>query len=175
MKKHVTTVLIVIALIFFDQLTKYFALNNLRINGKISLIQGVFSLLYVENRGAAFGIMQNMRLFFIILTIIICLFIGYVLYKLPLQKRFIFLRLVCIFLLAGALGNFIDRIVHGFVVDFLYFELIDFPVFNIADCYVTLSTIALFFLLVFYHTDEELAILFPAKKGNKETKEEERL
>ena len=70
------------------------------------------------------------------------------------------LTLIC----AGAAGNFIDRVAMGYVVDFLYFKLIDFPIFNVADCYVTVSTIALAFLLFRYYSDEDLEVLKPTRK-----------
>ena len=74
----------------------------------------------------------------------------------PLSPRFRLLRLDAVFFLAGALGNAIDRVIRGYVVDFFYFSLIDFPVFNVADIYVSVSAFALFLLMFFYYKEEDL-------------------
>ena len=84
--------------------------------------------------------------------------------KLPLTKRFTPLRLCAIFLIAGAIGNMIDRVRQSFVVDFLYFELIDFPIFNVADIYVTVSTAVFIVLILFYYKEEELETIKLRKK-----------
>ena len=65
---------------------------------------------------------------------------------------------------AGAAGNLIDRVSQGYVVDFLYFKLIDFPIFNVADCYVTVATAILMVLFLWYYKDEEFEMLFPGRK-----------
>ena len=80
------------------------------------------------------------------------------------MKRFLPLEYNTILLIAGAIGNFIDRIKNNYVVDFLYFELIDFPIFNIADCYVVIATILFALLILFYYKDEELEFLTWEKK-----------
>ena len=74
----------------------------------------------------------------------------------PYQKKFIPLRIVLTILAAGAIGNFIDRITAGYVVDFIYFEIINFPIFNVADIYVCISVIILMYLLIFHYKEEEL-------------------
>jgi len=77
------------------------------------------------------------------------------LFRMPRVKKYNVLNYVLLFLIAGAIGNYIDRIINHYVVDFIYFSLIDFPVFNVADCYVTVSVIILFFLVLFYYKDED--------------------
>ena len=77
------------------------------------------------------------------------------------------LRLIGLFIVAGGIGNLIDRIFRGFVVDTFSFVLIDFPVFNVADCYVTVSMFLFVFLILFYYKDEEFDCLFPKKKVEK--------
>ena len=69
-----------------------------------------------------------------------------------------------VFIASGAIGNLIDRIVLKYVVDFLYFELIDFPVFNIADCYITISVIILAIMLIFYYKEEDIDLILKKKK-----------
>lgn len=143
-------------IVFLDQMMKYFALQYLRGQDSFVLIPGVFELCYLENRGAAFGILQNKGIFFIIVTFIFML-ISIVFYlRIPERKKFYVLRWLTILVAAGAAGNMIDRIYRGYVVDFFYFSLIDFPVFNVADCYVTLAVFAFILLIFFYFNEEDL-------------------
>lgn len=148
-------ILIIILIIAVDQVTKYLATTYLRPIGSIDIVKNIFSLTYVENRGAAFGILQNQRWFFIILTIAICL--GMIYFLITQSNTSLFLRISLAMILGGAIGNLIDRIRLGYVVDMLHFTLIDFPVFNVADCFVVVGTI----LLAYY-------ILFIADKVEKE-------
>jgi signal peptidase II len=108
--------------------------------------------------------MQGQQTFFVISALIAVAVITYVYFKLPWKKRFHPLRAVVLFIAAGAVGNLIDRLVLGYVVDFFYFELIDFPIFNVADIYVTCATIILALLILFYYKEDELDCLFPKKK-----------
>jgi len=148
-------VLIILSIILIDQLTKYLAVIRLKDIGSIEIVRGIFSLTYVENRGAAFGILQNHRWFFIITTTIICVVMIY--FLITQSNTSIVLRISLSMILGGAIGNLIDRIRFGYVVDMLHFTLIDFPVFNVADCFVVTGTI----LLAYY-------ILFVADKVEKE-------
>lgn len=153
-----------LALIIFDQWTKALAVANLMNQEPFVLIDGVFQLHYLENRGAAFGMMQGKQSFFIIMSLAACLIIGWLYFKLPWKKRFHPLRGSLLFIAAGAVGNLIDRILLGYVVDFFYFELIDFPIFNVADIYVTCATVLLAVLILFVYREEELEGLFSGKK-----------
>lgn len=145
-----------LAAVFLDQITKYFALQGLRGKDSFVLIQGVFELCYLENRGAAFGILQNKGVFFIIVTFIFMIIAILFYLRIPNKKKFYVLQWLTVLVAAGAAGNMIDRIVRGYVVDFFYFSLIDFPVFNVADCYVTLAVFILVFLIFFYFKEEDL-------------------
>ena len=153
-----------IILIVFDQWTKYLAVEHLMNKEPFIIIDGVFQLRYLENRGPAFGMMQGQQTFFLITGIIAVIVLAYVYFKLPWEKRFLPLRAVAMFIAGGAVGNMIDRVALGYVVDFFYFELIDFPIFNVADIYVTCATIVLALLILFYYKEEELDCLFPKKK-----------
>lgn len=139
-----------------DQVTKYFALTRLKGQDPYVIIQGVFQLEYLENRGAAFGLFQNQKLFFYISVAVICAVVIWFYAKVPMSRRYLPLRICAVLIAAGALGNFIDRVRLDYVVDFFYFKLIDFPIFNVADIYVTVTTIFLFLLLCFYYKEEEL-------------------
>lgn len=149
----------IILCVGLDQLTKYLAATYIQAQ-PIILIEDVFQLRYLENRGAAFGMLQNQQWFFLIVTIFTLCVVTFIYLKLPKKKRYIPLRISLIFLVAGAIGNMIDRISLGYVVDFFYFELIDFPIFNVADIYATLSTIALIVLFLFYYTEEDFDLIY---------------
>jgi signal peptidase II len=153
----------IVILVFLDQITKLLAVKYL-ISKPVDLIPGVFQLYYLENRGAAFGLFQNQKILFIISTVIIVGIIFFLYLKIPEGKRYRPMRIISIGLMAGAIGNFIDRILRNYVVDFLYFKLIDFPVFNVADCYVTISCIAMLILFLFYYKEEDLQFLTGKKK-----------
>lgn len=151
-------------LVLLDQLTKLWAVSALKVHGPVPLVKGVLELLYVENRGAAFGILQDRQWFFLLTGMVVMAALFYVLPRIPSERRFLWGRL-CLYLVgAGAVGNMIDRFVRGYVVDFIYFKLIDFPVFNVADIYVTVATVCLGALLVFYYKDEDFEKIFP-KRG----------
>ncbi len=143
-------------LIGLDQVTKWFAVAKLKDNDAFVIIKGVFELHYLENRGAAFGVMQGKKVFFIIITIVMVLFLIYAFGRIPAEKRFYPLHAICITLFAGAVGNFIDRVVHNYVIDFFYFSLIDFPIFNVADIYVTCAVALFVILFLFYYKEAEL-------------------
>ena len=115
----------------------------------ISLIPGVLKLQYHENTGALFGIMSNNSLLLGFVSLLSLLLII-ALYKNPLDKKYNILRFIWILLLSGGIGNIIDRFTHRYVIDFIYFELIDFPIFNVADSYVTIS-VALIIISLIYH------------------------
>ena len=155
-------------LVILDQATKLAAVSALKDGGPYVLIPGVFQLQYLENRGAAFGLLQNARIFFLAVTLIALAAVIYVLVRLPLKRKYIVLRFLMVLIAAGAVGNMIDRVFLGYVRDFLYFSLIDFPIFNVADIYVTCATILLILLLLFYYKEEDdFAFLSPGGKKGK--------
>lgn len=164
MKRIVKFIGFDILLVFLDQITKYWAQISLKGTNGISIIPGIFRLQYLENRGAAFGMFQNKLLFLGLMTVVILAGLIYVYLKVPRTKRFIPIEYICIFISAGAIGNFIDRILHNYVTDFFYFELIDFPIFNVADCYVTVCAILLLVLGIFYYKEEDFEFLTHKKE-----------
>lgn len=158
LKSWITAIVSVIILVLIDQYTKLLAIRHLKDQASFILIENVFELQYLENRGAAFGIMQNQRIFFVIITVVMLAVIGYFFQVTPKTKKYLPLNISMIVIIAGAIGNFIDRIFRGFVVDFFYFSLINFPIFNVADIYVTVTFFVLVILLFFYYKDEDLAV-----------------
>ena len=163
-KKGLIGVVLSALLIGFDQLTKYWAVSGLKDKDAFVLWNGVFELRYLENRGAAFGILQGQKWPLVIFTIVILAILIYVfLNKIPMGKKFFFLDLISILFFAGAIGNMIDRVAHQYVIDFFYFKLINFPIFNVADIYVTVAAFLLIVLGFFYYKDEDWEKIFPAK------------
>lgn len=155
--KFPAAVLIGVILLFLDQYTKYLAVTFLKPKGSVCVIPGVLELRYLENRGAAFGILQNRQWVFIVFALVcifVCVWIGF---RLAASNRHTASRVFLAVLAAGAAGNLIDRVSRGFVVDFIYVSLIRFPVFNLADVCVSLSTVALVILVLFFYRDEEPA------------------
>ena len=167
-KLLLTAVLVFVALVLFDQNTKMLAVKHLKGQEDIILIPGVLQFSYVQNAGAAFGSMKNMQFLLVLLPVIVICGIFYVLWKMPRTKRHLPMFVALLVLSAGALGNLIDRVLHSYVVDFIYFSLIDFPVFNVADIYVTCSAFALALLMIFYYKEEDTAFLSRNPAGAKE-------
>ena len=155
MKKQIRIYIYIIGLILIDQLSKVWALSALRGTEGIAVIPNVFELSYLENRGAAFGILQDHQIFFVLITVD-----AAVIYRrIPQTKKYIPLRISYALIMAGAFGNLIDRVFRGYVVDFFYFKWIDFPVFNVADIYVTVTMILLLILILFFYKEEDLDFL----------------
>jgi len=135
-------------MIGLDQLTKYLAVTHLLPIGEYQLIDGVFRLSFVENRGMAFGLLAGGRWVFILLTVLVLGAVVYYYIKLPKTRSTLLTRMALTVVCAGALGNFIDRVRQGYVVDFFYFHWFEFPVFNVADIFVVCGTISLCVLII---------------------------
>ncbi|MCD8333401.1 MAG: signal peptidase II [Clostridiales bacterium] len=144
-----------VLLTLLDQITKKWAVLGLRGRDPVILIENVFELYYLENHGAAFGILQGQRNMFIVITVVILAVIVYMYARLPFTKKYRLIRVFLVLISAGAVGNFIDRVTQDYVVDFFYFVLIDFPVFNVADIYVTCSTVLLILVVLFKLREED--------------------
>lgn len=145
-------ILIIIIGLILDRVSKIYAINYFienPISGKI------LNFTYLENRGAAFGILQNNRFFFIILTIVIVGFLIYYFIK-NYKKNSRFLNIAIAFIIAGALGNFYDRLFNAYVVDFIEFAFVKFPVFNVADIFVTLGSGLLIIYMIFLDQSEKI-------------------
>ena len=145
----IVSVLIVIV----DFIVKKCSLEHLTKVDTSPLWKDVFHLTYVENKGAAFGMMQNQRWFFIVLTVIVL--IGVIVFAFKLKKKHPALLLALAFLSGGAVGNLIDRIFYGFVVDLFDFRLINFPVFNVADIFVVVGAMLIAVYYIFFDKEEK--------------------
>jgi len=151
-------------LVFLDQWTKALAVDRLKEQAPFVIWDGVLEFHYHENKGAAWGILQGKQLFFYVLTIVFCLLLLYEIYRLYKNVRYMPLLYILVFLFSGTIGNFIDRVRLQYVVDFIYVKIINFPIFNLADCYITVSVIVLMLLIFFFYTDEEFDEMFPFLK-----------
>lgn len=130
-----------------DQLIKYLVAVNLKPVGSVEVIPNLFSLTYVENKGAAFGIMSNMRWVFIVFTLIIIAILIYIIIKNKIQSKLF--NISAILLIGGGIGNLIDRIFFGYVIDYLSVSFFP-PVCNFADYCITAGTVILVIYLIFY-------------------------
>lgn len=146
---YIVTVLLILA----DQLSKFLTVRYLKPVSTVAVIDGIFSLTYVENKGAAFGILQNARWVFIVATI--AAIIAMVWYKRKFKPQGKVINTSLCLLLSGALGNMIDRIFLGYVVDMLEVTFIDYPVFNVADCFVVVGAILLCIYILFIYKEPE--------------------
>lgn len=145
--------LIIVLLIGIDQISKVWALNYLKEMSSIPIIKDVFHLTYVENRGAAFGMLQNNQSIFIIVALTASVF-G--LYYLHTKKVNILSKTGIILIIAGAIGNLIDRVRLGFVVDYFDFRFIWEYVFNVADVFVVVGTIVLCIYIIFFEEEKQV-------------------
>ena len=163
--------LMIIFLVFLDQFTKYLAVAKLKDKASFPIIRNVLELQYLENKGAAFGMLQNQKAFFILIAVLIMVIIVYVLALVPDDKKYNALHILLVMVGSGACGNMIDRFRTNYVVDFIYFKLINFPIFNVADIYVTVSTFLLLILFLFYYKENDFAFLsFKQQKKFREFK-----
>lgn len=162
--------IMIIILIAIDQYTKYLAVLNLKDKPAYSIIDGVFELNYLENRGAAFGMLQNQKGFFILISCIVLMSICYILIKMPEDKKYNIMHILLILIASGAIGNMIDRIRLEYVVDFFYFVLINFPIFNMADIYVSVACVLLAIVMLFVYKEEDLDFLNIRPKKVREIK-----
>lgn len=134
-----------------DQLTKWLAVTFLKGEDPVSVIPGIFELTYVENRGAAFGIGEGMRWLLVAITLVVMLFILGLLLSGKFRKHK-WITFSGILIVGGGVGNLIDRLVRGYVVDFFHVK-INFPVFNVADCCVVVGAIILLIYFFFFYDD----------------------
>lgn len=153
-ENRVVHLILLLLLVGIDQITKIWARSALKGKADITVIPKFLSFSYLENRGAVWGIFQNKTVFLILLTAIIFLVVLFLYFKLPKISRYTPARILLVFIAAGGLGNIIDRIIFGYVTDFIRFDFIDFPIFNVADMYITVCEIIALILLFFvYRTD----------------------
>ena len=174
-----------VILVAVDQLIKYWVVQTLKGKDAVVLIKDVLEFQYLENRGASFGILENKQWLFYIITAIVIIAIIFIVVRIYKKLRdylaksleddsifrqksvkdALYLSFVFILLAGGAIGNFIDRVLNGYVVDYIYFKIINFPIFNFADICVTVAAVLLIVFFIFtYKEDDNLAIFGKSKK-----------
>lgn len=147
--------ILIILLIALDQLSKIVAEQNLPGN-PIQIIEGVFELRYTQNTGGAFSILNQSTLLLAGVSLVVICIILYMKYKLPKEKEYKLLQVVTDVLLAGAIGNLIDRVRLGYVIDMFHFYWFEFPIFNVADICIVVSIVFLGILMFTKYKDLEL-------------------
>lgn len=132
--------------VFIDQLIKYMVLNNLSLGHSIPIIEDFLYITYIKNTGIAFGLFKNNNIFMIIVISIIIILLLYFYYRE--KKKSLLLNISIMFLVSGAIGNLIDRIIRGFIIDYINFTF--WPAFNLADSLVVIGSFLLGFYIIFY-------------------------
>ncbi|MHA6251365.1 signal peptidase II [Oceanobacillus sp. CAU 1775] len=146
--------IIALILIIIDQVTKWLIVVNMEIGERITIIEDFFYLLSHRNSGAAWGILQGQMLFFYIITIFVIIMIVYYMQKYA--KNNTLLAIGLSFILGGAIGNFIDRLLRQEVVDFASFIIVNynFPIFNVADSALTIGVVLVFIAMIVEEINE---------------------
>ncbi|MDO4364308.1 MAG: signal peptidase II [Clostridia bacterium] len=140
-KKHISCMIMIVLIVAFDQITKYFASLKLADGSVAKFIPGVVQFRYAENTGMAFSMLSGARWIFIALTVVVCVGVFYYLFSNRCKSLWLYWSLGVI--LSGGIGNLIDRIRFGYVVDFIEPTFVNFAIFNIADCAVTCGAVVL--------------------------------
>ena len=169
-KIYFIPILIIALLTALDQLTKTIIVGKLAVQESIDVIKGVFTITYVQNRGIAWGMLEGKIILFLFMTFLIVGLCFYVYQNILNYPKFRLFRICLIVLISGAIGNMIDRVKLGYVIDFFSFDLIDFPVFNVADIYIVCSMFVIFFLILFKFKDDDLTKLFKKIPDDSEDK-----
>jgi len=142
-------IIIIIIVNLIDRLSKIWTIKTLREGNDVVIIKDIFSLSYLENRGAAWGIFQGKTNFLLIVSIVIIVGMIYFIFKY--RPKNMLMRVSLSFIIGGAVGNMYDRMFNKYVVDFIYFhykDIYSFPTFNVADMSVVLGTILLAICLI---------------------------
>ena len=174
-KKLFIYIFVILLMVFIDQLTKYLVINNFELHEEKPVIGNLLVLTYIRNSGAAWGSFAGKATLLLVFTFIVFIFIFRILHRIWDIPKFKPIRICLLFVIGGAIGNMIDRIRFNYVIDFIFFKFIKFPVFNIADIFVTLSVIVLVILFIFKYNDADHDILLgikPKDDNNKTTKDE---
>ena len=161
-----------------DQIVKMLIRRNLDTGESVSLIPGWLELYHHENTGATWGMLKGQTLFFIIIAVVVSAALIVLLLRIPAEKKYVRMHISVSLILAGALGNTIDRIAKGSVTDFISAVIIHFPIFNVADIFIVCATIWLIIMILFIYKDDDLDFLNPGrnkekrKKGSSDAEEE---
>lgn len=146
MKRKVTVPIVIVALIALDQWVKFEIVKNIQLGGVKPFIPKILSLTYLRNTGAAFSILENQQWLFAVITLVV---IGAAIWYLSKHiKDSVWLLSALSLIIAGGIGNFIDRMHQGFVVDMFQLDFINFAIFNVADSYLTIGVLVLIVMML---------------------------
>ena len=150
MKKLIKYILFIIAIVLADQWTKWIVVENIPLYGRVEFWPGVLSWTYTKNTGAAWSMLEGQRWLFILIFAVlpVLLLLEYFKFSMPFTPLE---RWLIAAIYAGGLGNIIDRVRLGYVVDMIHTDFMDFPVFNVADCFITCGCIGLMLHLIFFN------------------------
>lgn len=144
MKKYIKIFIIALVVLFLDQITKLLVSNLLNLDKSLKIVSGFFSLTYTRNYGAAWSMMWDKRIILIIISLVALVLVSYIIYKE--KKLTLYKNIYYGFLIGGIVGNLLDRIIHGYVIDFLDFNIFgyNFPIFNISDSFIVIGVLLIF-------------------------------
>ncbi|MGX4632340.1 signal peptidase II [Carnobacterium divergens] len=147
--------LLALVVLIVDQVTKYLVVQNIELYQIKAFLPGVLSWMYIQNTGAAWSILEGQMWFFYVITTVVIIGVIYIMQKYAKESRLFSMGLALI--LAGALGNFIDRIRLGYVVDMVRVELFDFPIFNVADMSLSIGVALIIVYVLLDEKNKKLA------------------
>lgn len=161
-----------IILVALDQITKIWARASLCGHQPVQVIGEYVTFTYTENKGAAWGMLSGRINFFVIITALMIVAFLWIIAKTPSVGRYRPLLITLLSIVSGSLGNLWDRITRKAVTDFISFDVIDFPIFNVADICLTCGFVVLAILIIFYYKEEELSFIPLFKSGDKKKAEQ---
>ena len=150
MKKLWKYLVFIAAVVALDQFTKYLTVTQVKPKGTVPFLPGVLSFTYSENTGAAWSMLEGQQWLFVLIFVVLtaALLLEYFKFRMPFTTLE---RWLIASVYAGGLGNVIDRVRLGYVVDMIHTDFMDFPIFNVADCFISCGCIALLLHLVFFN------------------------
>lgn len=155
-KKVIISLLIAFLIVVLDQLTKFhISMIMTPYSDEKKVLSDLLVLRYIKNSGAAWGSFSSMTTVLIVVSIVLIIGLGYYYFKIINDDEKRVLRVLIAFVIGGAIGNLIDRVRFGYVIDFIYVKCINFPVFNVADIFVTVSMFVMIFIILFSKDDDE--------------------
>ncbi len=167
--KYILPILGVALVVLLDQWVKELCLDKIGMYNAVVVIEDVFELRVIPNRGMAWGMLQNKQWLFVAITPLVLGLVIWFYLKMPYEKKFLPMRVLTVMLTGGAIGNLLDRMFRGefckgHVVDMFYVKAIDFPVFNVADSFICVSFALLAILVLFKYSEEDFDRMFHLKK-----------
>ena len=152
MKKLIKYILFILAVVAADQVTKWLVVENIALYGHVDFIPGLLSFTYAQNTGAAWSMLEGQRWLFVLVFVVltVLLLLEFFKFHMPFTTAE---RWLIAAIYAGGLGNMIDRVRLGYVVDMIQTDFITFPVFNVADCFITCGCILLMIHLIFFNKE----------------------